>query len=215
MTPLVFPCLCRLCRWIQTCYWQIRGTVELGGGGNLCSWEFRWAIGAEPYAPLSLALPPSSDSEHEEQAGAPFSQLPIKKEAFLKPPDTAPSYFLPPHPPDTHSREGVNFHVSASFTYICPLLPFGKCLPRETRRCPHGTWRHAWRLRSLQEGIYWMDESKRRRPWKSHATFRWWLCASKLMSTVCVSAPPVDSSFIQEDLGLSRVGSTCVRSAQN
>lgn len=113
--------------------------------------EFRWAIGAEPCVPLSLALSPSSDLEHEEQSGAPFSQLLIIKQTFLKPPDTAPTYFLPPHPPDTHSREGVQlpcihfFYIlfldrplawlKSKAENVCPILPFGKCLPGETRRC--------------------------------------------------------------------------------
>lgn len=99
----------------------------------------------------SLALSPSSDLEHEEQSGAPFSQLLIKKQTFLKPPDTAPTYFLPPHPPDTHSREGVQlpcvhfFYIlfidrplawlKSKAENICPILPFGKCQPGETRRC--------------------------------------------------------------------------------
>lgn len=77
--------------------------------------------------------------------------FPLKKEAFLKPPDTAPTYFLPPHPPDTHSREGVQlpcvrfFYIlfldrplawlKSKAENVCPILPFGKCPPGETRRC--------------------------------------------------------------------------------
>lgn len=124
--------------------------------------EFRWAIGAEPCVPLSLALSPSSDLEHEEQSGAPFSQLLIKKQTFLNPPDTAPTYFLPPHPPDTHSREGVQLPC-VHFFYILFLdrpLSLAQKQSRERlsypalrevsawrdTKMPHGTWQHAWRL---------------------------------------------------------------------